>query len=215
MSKFKEIKGEHIYVNNKGESVPSVTSIIKIINKPEIAVWANSLGFKYINYEEHLSSLAAIGTDFHQMVADYTSGKEVGGMHFPEAIELFKKFTVWAKNHYYSVIASEFSLVSDYFGGTIDAIATIDGELSLVDYKTSKKVYPSHFIQLAGYSLLIKELMPDTYEKLRGFSILTMRCTTQMLHTVTKKELEEKYVKIFNNALELYLSYREVLGVIK
>lgn len=45
-------------------------------------------------------------------------------------------------------------MVWDYhrmLAGTFDLLAWIDGELWLLDYKTSKDIYTSHALQLAGY----------------------------------------------------------------
>lgn len=44
------------------------------------------------------------------------------------------------------------------FAGTFDAIARIDGELWLLDYKTSKRVYDTHHLQLAAYEGARREL---------------------------------------------------------
>lgn len=45
-----------------------------------------------------------------------------------------------------------------WFAGTFDAIVRIDGELWMIDYKTSKRVYESHHLQLAAYEGARREL---------------------------------------------------------
>ena len=42
------------YINKKEVEVPSVTTIIKLLNKPFIAKWANSLGWKRQSYDKVL-----------------------------------------------------------------------------------------------------------------------------------------------------------------
>lgn len=199
----------HIYVCEKGIQVPGVTTIVSILNKPELVGWANNLGFRGIRVYTFLDERAAIGTDFHKMVEDYMTGKEVGGEHYTEAIQMFSRFRIWARCHHYKVFQSEISLVGKEFGGTIDAIGEVDGTFSVVDYKTSKKVYDDQFIQLAGYALLLQELLPETYEKLQAFGIVTMR--RELAHKfISKKELEKRFVPVFEAALKLYQSYYEI-----
>lgn len=204
--KIETIDGKHFYVNSKGEKVPSVTTILSVINKPDLLKWANALGLKHIGYEEYMNSRAEIGTDFHKMAEDYMSGRPVEGVHFKESIEMFNRFMIWAKNHYYKVYRSEFSLVGKRFGGTIDAIADVDGAFSIVDYKTAKEVYIDFFIQLAGYGLLLKEIFPETYKHIKAFGVLTMR-NSQTYKFLSKKTMEEYFMPVFNDALNLYTSY--------
>ena len=42
------------YMNEEEVEVPSVTTIMKILNKPFIAKWANSLGWKRQSYDKVL-----------------------------------------------------------------------------------------------------------------------------------------------------------------
>jgi hypothetical protein len=45
--------------------------------------------------------------------------------------------------------------------GTGDLIALIDGKLSVLDWKTSKRLYPTVFLQLAAYQQAYQEEFPD------------------------------------------------------
>jgi hypothetical protein len=56
--------------------------------------------------------------------------------------------------------------------GTGDAIAKVDGELTVLDYKTSKRLYPTVFLQLAAYQAAYQEEFPDqTITKRLGINI--------------------------------------------
>ena len=50
------------YINKEGVEVPSVTTIIKLLNKPFIAKWANNLGWKRQSYDKVLEVSANKGT---------------------------------------------------------------------------------------------------------------------------------------------------------
>ena len=59
------------YINNEKIEVPSVTTIIKILNKPFIAKWANSLGWKRQSYDKVLEESANKGTFVHELIHEY------------------------------------------------------------------------------------------------------------------------------------------------
>ena len=209
MAMMENDNGGHIYTTSNGIRVPSVTTIIGIMNKPGLAKWANMLGLNNVGYEQFLDERASIGTDFHKMVEDYMSGKQVGGTHFKESIDMFKRFMVWAENHHYKVFAHEQSLVGERFGGTIDAIGEVDGALTVIDYKTAKKVYADFFVQLAGYALLLQELMPETYERVQAFGVITMR-KEEIYKFINKKDMEKHFIPVFQQAFELYMSWNKI-----
>lgn len=206
----KDDESGHVYINGKGRQVPGVTTVLGMLNKPSLLGWANWLGTKQVNVDAFLEQRAEIGTDFHFLVENYMTGKSVEGEHFNEAIKLFTKFRDWARCHYYKVYQAEVTLVGESFAGTVDAIGEVDGHFCVVDYKTSKDIHKSQFIQLAGYSLLIKELLPETYEKIEAFGIVTMRCSKYCHKFIPKKELEERFVPVFKNLLQVYWSCKEM-----
>lgn len=43
------------------------------------------------------------------------------------------------------------------YGGTLDRVMRIDGKLYLIDIKTSKEVWPNHWLQVASYERLLIE----------------------------------------------------------
>lgn len=49
------------YVNAKGERVMRVSTVINKLAKDQIAIWANMLGFKHIDYKKELERTANIG----------------------------------------------------------------------------------------------------------------------------------------------------------
>ena len=66
-------------------------------------------------------------------------------------------FSAWVTREKPEFVATEVSLVSDEkrFGGTFDALCIIDGKLTVVDWKTSAKIYPQYETQVAAYAFLL------------------------------------------------------------
>ena len=68
----------------------------------------------------------------------------------------FKPFlmeqTVWSETHEYA--------------GTLDCLATINGKMTLVDYKTSKNIYPeTNFLQVGAYWKALEEMGHEAPEE--------------------------------------------------
>ena len=46
MFKLNKFSAHNVYCNKDDKEVPSVTTILKIINKPSLMYWANGMGFR-------------------------------------------------------------------------------------------------------------------------------------------------------------------------
>jgi len=69
----------------------------------------------------------------------------------------------YLNDHDIQLVQSETPRWSPYFGyvGTNDLIARIDGKLSVLDFKTGKRLYPEVFLQTAAYQMAYQEEFPD------------------------------------------------------
>lgn len=155
------------YRATDGSFVPSVTTILDVINKPAIAEWANRLGlFKHVQYKEHLNSLARAGTLLHAKIEAELRGKaapdesQYSSEEVNWAFQSWFHWSSWRRQHQIRPLALELPLVSAVhgYGGTIDCIAELDGEPCVIDWKSSIKPYESHFLQVAAYQALVREV---------------------------------------------------------
>jgi len=195
------------YVNKQGEIVPSVTTVLKIINKPALIKWANYLGFKHKRVGDVLELAADMGTLVHFFVEciimDY-----LPIINIPNYIDRgelkyrIHNFKLWREENELEPISCELSLSGKRHGGTIDYYGKVNGKYTIMDFKTSKSFYESMFIQLSGYILLMEEfgykidqviillLKPDKWEEK-----IIQRCDMEL------------YIDTFKKALELYNAY--------
>jgi hypothetical protein len=125
--------------------------------------------------EEQRDMAAEAGTLAHQMVENHILRQldlpidELDIFEYdPEQIErarnAFEQFLKWETEVGPVWISTEAKLVSEdwQIGGTMDGEAMIDGDHVLVDFKTSKGLYPDHIVQVAGfYKRMFEELNPD------------------------------------------------------
>lgn len=156
------------YKNAAGMRVPSVTTIIgKNLGwgKENLLRWANKEGLEGRDYAETRDVAANTGTVAHQLVEDFIMKRGAnmpGGLSIEDkmaAQNAFDAFYNWFHSHDIRITRTEIKLVSEMhsFGGRYDAVGFLDGIPTLFDWKTSKAVYESYIVQVAGYRALHKE----------------------------------------------------------
>lgn len=160
----KKSRAHVIYKLDDGTKVPGVTTVIGILNKPALVIWANRLGLQGIDSSKYRDEMAGIGTLAHQMIVDYFNKVETDtGDYSSNQIKLAENcllsFWEWERGHKIEVIMAEKQLVSAEFGfgGTIDCFCKLDGQPTLLDFKTGKAIYPEMMYQLAAYEQLLAE----------------------------------------------------------
>ena len=151
-----------VYKLADGRKVPGVTTIVDILDKPALILWANRLGLQGIDSSKYRDDKADIGTLAHYMILCYLRGEkpntsEYSASQIDQAENAFIKFLDWSKGKKLEPEFIEVPLVSELhgFGGTPDFAGLIDGVASLVDFKTGSGIYDEMPIKLAGYRQLL------------------------------------------------------------
>lgn len=206
--------GHTKYYNKTGEQVPSCTTIVKLLNKPELVSWANYMGFRRIDVNRFLNERATYGTMCHSVAECYLSGfvptkvPFMTGLSQQEYSNLLQKLE-FIQNHfllnYIRIIRTELQLHGERYGGTLDLLCQneITGDYILYDFKTSKKCYDTHFIQLAGYTLLLEELFQISISEI-GIILLSKEVQDKTFITMKKKEENRKNEEIFMKLVDIY-----------
>lgn len=196
------------YINKKEIEVPSATTIIKILNKPSIAKWANSLGWKRMSYDKVLEQRAFEGTLVHEVCHEYlfNEGKKFDTTT-PESrkfiVDNLRTFKDFLDTFNLEPLWGEKSFSSDRYGGTVDLYCNLEGKATILDFKTSKNFYSTHFIQLGAYIQLLEE---KDY-KVEQVAILIIRDGEHKLKIMQRNEMD-MYIDIFNKLTDLfYLVY--------
>ena len=159
-------RAHQIYKTKDGKRVPGSSTIAKIGDSAEgLIYWAWDLGMQKIDFRKVKDEAADAGTVGHFMIECFLKGNEPDVSDFSAtsidlATNIFVKFHDYWEQEGMTFVASELELVSDIhgYGGTIDIIARDrDGRLCIIDEKSSKAIYESHFYQLASYENLWNE----------------------------------------------------------
>ena len=162
------------YKNAAGERILGVTTVIgRFKDSGGLLYWAFEQGKAAQRGEieklyDKRDEAAESGTLAHSLVEAHIKGQSferpsVTDDVWEQASNAFRAYLKWESMTKLKIIEQEMSLVSEQyqFGGTPDAIGEIDGELCLVDWKTSNSVYQDYLIQLAAYKQLWEENNPD------------------------------------------------------
>jgi CRISPR/Cas system-associated exonuclease Cas4 (RecB family) len=157
--------GSRKYVTPSGNRYPSITSVMSWQSAKGIAEWRARVGADEAN---RISKNATRrGTALHGICENYLLNEEVLGENVPvDVMGMFKSIKYILDASIDNIHCIETRLYSDYIGvaGTVDCIAEFDGKMSVIDFKTSRKIkekkYISHyFMQTAGYAIMYEELL--------------------------------------------------------
>ena len=205
----------HIYECSDGSKVPSVTTILQLLGNKEIIYWANRLGFRHIDYEAELNALADAGTKMHQVmqrIVDPTNA--IDPIIFKDQFEeqkyakLASKFSNMIKDYSYNTVFTESTFVSSKlgYGGTIDWFAEMNGFNMINDFKSSKRVYMKHLLQLGGYY----NLMVENGYTINGGSIILVNDRVSTLYPINEQDLIN-LGKVFNMIASVYRNIYDTL----
>lgn len=208
-----------IYKNGAGESLPGVTTVIGQNlgwNKGSLMGWAYNQGKAGVPLYDARDKAADIGTLIHLMIADDLHGKIFDTSSYPKDVidkaeNGFLAWLDWKQLVDYQLIESELSLVDNALGvgGTMDKVS-VQGKLSLTDFKSSKGVYVDQWIQLSAYAHLWELHYPDM-PLLGGYYILQLGKEDGSFSYHHKIKLD-KHFEAFKHLLALHKLKKEIGG---
>lgn len=144
--------GKRFYVTPEGKKYPSVTTVSGFASAKSIQQWRKRVGAEKAN---KISTQAAVrGTAVHKLCEDYINNVEnYEEKHMPVNIQAFNSIKPLLNNNLNNVVMQECPLYSNYLevGGRVDCIAEWNGTLSVIDFKTSRKVKKKEWIK--GYMM--------------------------------------------------------------
>lgn len=154
-----------VYKTPGGKSYPSVTTVLSNYNKQAIYEWRQRVGAEEANRISRAAS--GRGTKLHNAVEKYLLN-EMSELKYksmlPDTKELFLKVKPFLDTHIGDIYGIEQPLYSDklQIAGRCDCIAEWEGELSIIDWKTSSKLkekeyIQNYFMQAAAYAEMFEE----------------------------------------------------------
>ena len=181
----------------------SITSVTSHFNKEIFVNWRKKVG----NEEADKITKAATrrGTDMHTLTEYYLKNDNLPDV--PPISEFLFKIAKPKLNLINSIYTLEGSLYSKQLGiaGTVDCIAEYNGELSIIDFKTSKKPKPRewvehYFVQAMAYGCMFYELTGISIKKL----VIIMACENG--ECIVYEEYDKtKYIKLLTEYIRKFV----------
>ncbi len=185
----------------------SITSVTSFWNREKFAKWRKKVGEDKAN--EITRKATSRGTDTHTLIEHYLLNEET----LPEVqpiSDFLYKIAKPTLNNIDNIHALEGSLYSKQLGvaGTVDCIAEYDGELAVIDFKTSAAPKPrdwidGYFVQAAAYACVYYELTGISVKKL----VIIMTCENGDCVVYEERD-KAKYIKLLVNYIECFLNYQ-------
>ncbi|EPA05834.1 hypothetical protein BG20_I0791 [Candidatus Nitrosarchaeum limnium BG20] len=159
-----EIEGIRYYQTPEGKLYPSITTVLsKTSDMSGLDEWRERIGTDAA--EQIMKDAQIHGTMTHKLCEDYLNNKESNGDFLDIPKNHFEKLKPYL-HKMNNIQGIELPLFSDEFkiAGTCDCIAEYNGDLSIIDFKTSRSRLMEHydkvqkyFMQATAYSLMWKE----------------------------------------------------------
>ena len=164
--KLKQINflDRRVYKRGEGVYYPSVTTILQYMPKNKFfETWMKDVGH---NADLIMRKAGKEGTQVHEAAEKLVLGEEISWMDeygrakYSQIVwEMILKFADFWKTHKPELISSEQFVWSDEhkYAGTADIVCKMNGEVWLIDLKTSNSIHKSYDLQLASYAKGLEE----------------------------------------------------------
>ena len=190
---------------------PSVTSITSFKNAKFFKEWRTKIG------EDEANRITARatqrGTAFHSIAEDYINGELDLDKYLdnnPLSVRMFQsaKDTL---NRINNIHCLESFLYSHYLGlaGRVDCIAEFDGELAVIDFKTSTKEkkeehIENYFVQETAYAAMFLERTGIEVKK-----IVTLIATEEGSIQIFQKHNLDDYLQLLKSYIEEFVRRKQ------
>ena len=152
------------YYRRNGKYYPSITYVLSYYPKGKFFEnWLKQVGFA----SEHIVKKAGEeGTQVHEMIEEYLNGKELNflspsgtPLFNPDVWQMFLRFVDFWEEYKPTLIEAEVHLFSDEIkvAGTCDMVCEINGEIWIIDFKTSNNLQTTYDLQTAIYGKCYEE----------------------------------------------------------
>ena len=196
--------GRHTY-RVDGEYVPSVTTILGVINKPALMPWAAKEGARWFMENTSIvpdqedrdaypvfadgmtldgmyngirgafratsKEARDIGTAVHKWCEEAINwklgnGEEPTMLTDERAVSAIDGFRDWIAQNNIEWVSSEERIYNreHNYAGTVDAVAYVNDEFCVIDFKTSTGIWDEYFLQVAAYAEAVAQVHGDAIE---------------------------------------------------
>ncbi len=205
--KKRETPGCRLYELPSGQWVPSITSVTSFYNRQIFINWRKRVGIEEAN--RITKKATTRGTDFHEAAQAYLENRDLVWEDYLPATKFMFHHAAPYLDKINNIHAIERTLYSEYLGlaGRVDCIAEYEGELAVIDFKTSTKIKPekwmeNYFVQEMFYAAAYFELTGIPVTKL-----ITIMVTPGGEVEVFDKRNKGDYIKLLVRYIKEFVSH--------
>lgn len=163
--------GKRVYTTPSGKQLPSVTTVVGAMKKEAIMEWRKRVGEEEANRVSKIAT--SRGNRVHLLAEKYLNNEPIAwAKEMPDSVAMFRSL-IKDIHRINNIHYQEQALWSEQIGlaGRVDLIAEWDGVLSVIDFKTSKRVKSredifDYFAQCTAYACMYEELVGQGIEQL-------------------------------------------------
>lgn len=184
--------------------MPSITSVISWRNRDKFKKWRARVGETVANKITRKATHR--GTDAHTLIEEYLNNSETFSDVLPLSQFLFKQAKP-TLNKIDNILCQETALYSTQLGiaGSVDCIAEYEGELAVIDFKTSAKPKPrewieDYFVQCAAYACMLYEMKGIMVKKF----VIIMTCEDGECVVYEERD-KKKYINLLSEYIREFV----------
>ena len=207
----KETNGIRLYNLPNGDWVPSITSVTSFYNRQIFADWRKRVGIEEANRITKRATTR--GTDFHEAAQAYLMNLQMDWNEFMPLTKIMFSHAKPYLDKINNIHAIERTLYSEYLGlaGRVDCIGEYEGELAVIDFKTSDKIKPeewleNYFVQEMFYASAYYEMTGIPVKKL-----ITLMVTPSGDVKVFDKRDKDVYIKLLVRYIKEFVQHNTLL----
>jgi genome maintenance exonuclease 1 len=184
----------------------SITSVTSHFNREIFVKWRKKVGEE--EAQKITKAATSRGTDMHSLTEHYLKNQDLPSV--PPLPDFLFKIAKTELNKIDNIHCLEGALYSKQLGvaGTTDCIGEHDGELAVIDFKTSKKPKPRewithYFVQAMFYGMAYYEMTGTPIKKL----VIIMACENGECVLYEERDLK-KYMKLVVQYIKKFVNDR-------
>ena len=185
----------------------SITSVTSHFNKEIFVKWRKKVGNE--EADRITKKATSRGTDFHEVAQDYMLNKELNWDNYRPLSKFMFYHLKPELDKINNIHAIERTLYSEYLGlaGRVDCIAEYEGELAVIDFKTSEKIKPEKWIE----NYFVQEMFyASAYYEMTGIPVkklITLMVTPGGEVKVFDKRNKGDYIKLLVRYIKEFVSH--------
>ena len=206
------------YYRRNGNYYPSITYVLSYYPKGKFFEdWLKKVGYSadYI-----VKKAGDEGTQTHELIEAYLNNEELCFLkdngyprYSPEVWKMFLRFVEWWETSNPTLLEAEVHLFSDEIkvAGTCDLVCEIDGELWIIDFKTSNHLQTTYELQTSVYGKCYEECYGKKADR---YGILWLKSSKRKpkegmiqgkgWELFESKRTQEENIDIFNTVKKLF-----------